>query len=356
MSLFYRLARPILFALDPEAAHSMAILALRAGLAGGSPAPDPPELAVRVMGLDFPNPIGIAAGFDKNAVVADALLKSGFGFSEAGTVTPEPQAGNPRPRLFRLGSDGAIINRLGFNNQGLARFKARLAARRAARRPGIVGANIGANRDQTDAGADYVTGVRELHGLADYLVINISSPNTPGLRDLQERSALDGLLARVLAARGEAGPGVTPILLKIAPDLDRDQCRDIAEVALKHGIDGMIVSNTMLGRPDGLAGKHRRQQGGLSGRPLFDPSTRLLGEIYRLTGGRLPLIGVGGVASGADAYAKIRAGASLVQLYSALVFEGPGLVHDIKRALLGHLKADGFACLADAVGTAHGGS
>ncbi|MFQ5534140.1 MAG: quinone-dependent dihydroorotate dehydrogenase [Sphingomonadales bacterium] len=353
MRSFYRLLRPLLFALDPETAHRMAILALRSGLLGHGSPPDPPELATRIMGLEFPNPVGIAAGFDKNAQVPDALLKCGFGFAEIGTVTPRAQAGNARPRLFRLRNDRAVINRLGFNNHGLVRIKARLEARRVSGRPGIVGANVGANKDQVDRPGDFARGVAELAGLADYLVINISSPNTPGLRDLQEKAALDKLLDRVLAAREQAGKeaGRTPVLVKIAPDLDPETRRDIARTVLDHRIDGMIVSNTMIARPENLHSRRRDQQGGLSGRPLFEPSTRLLAEMYRLTEGRMPLIGVGGVSSGDDAYDKIQAGASLVQLYSALVYDGLCLVDRIKYDLAGRLRADGFATVADAVGT-----
>ncbi len=349
----YRLIRPLLFALDPERAHSLAILALRMGMAGGDGGADAAELPVHALGLDFSNPLGVAAGFDKNGQVPEALLHRGFGFVEIGTVTPRPQSGNPRPRLFRLGEDDAIINRLGFNNHGLERVRARLETCRRGRETGIIGVNVGANRDSDDRGGDYVDGIKTFAPIADYLAINISSPNTPGLRDLQERAALDELLHRVQEARGAAGNGPRPpLLIKIAPDLDGRQREAIAEVCLARGVDGLIVANTTLSRPDGLRGKHRGEAGGLSGPPLHDAATRLLGDMYRLTGGRLTLIGVGGVASGADAYRMIRAGATLVALYTALIYHGLGLVGRIKRDLAGLLRADGFASVTEAVGTA----
>jgi dihydroorotate dehydrogenase len=282
--------------------------------------------------------------------VPDAMLRLGFGFVEVGTVTPRPQPGNPRPRLFRLDQDRAVINRMGFNSGGLD-----LAADRLSRRTGsgIVGVNLGKNRDSTDAAADYEKGIRRMAPLADYLVVNISSPNTPGLRDLQARSALDALLRRLTAARDTTGRRV-PLLVKVAPDLSPAECSDIAEVALDSGIDGLIIANTTVERPAGLVSRHASESGGLSGRPLFAPSTAILADIYRLTRGRLPLIGVGGVASAADAYAKIRAGASLVQLYTALVFDGPALIGRIKQELAEFVRRDGFASVAEAVGTAPG--
>jgi len=275
----------------------------------------------------------------------------GFGFAEIGSVTPRPQAGNPRPRLFRLAEDEAIVNRMGFNNEGLDVVAGRLAARGPGRR-GILGANLGKNKDSADAAADYVLGVKALAPLADYLVVNVSSPNTPGLRALQGRAALAAVLAAVGDARAGSRP---PLLLKIAPDLTEADKADIAEVALAGGIDGLIVSNTTIARPPGLKGAAAKEAGGLSGRPLFAPSTAVLSDMYRLTGGRLPIIGVGGIAGPGDAYAKIRAGASLLQLYSALVYQGPGLVGRIKRGLAARLRADGFARLADAVGADHRG-
>jgi len=343
---FYALVRPLWRALQPESAHRLTLAALAAGLGGKSRAPDPPILGQKVWGRDFANPIGIAAGFDKDALVPDALLRLGFGFVEIGTVTPRPQPGNPKPRVFRLDEDAALINRLGFNSGGLDRVVSRLETRQ---RLGIVGVNIGRNRDSTDAVADYAEGVRRTTALADYLVVNVSSPNTPGLRDLPARAVLEDLLRQILATRAETGASA-PLLVKIAPDLSPEECADIAAVALATGIDGIVVANTTVARPPGL---RSREAGGLSGRPLFAPSTALLGEMYRLTEGRLPLIGVGGVASAADAYAKIRAGASMVQLYTALVFAGPALLGHIKTGLAELLRRDGFASVADAIGADH---
>lgn len=353
-----RLAQPLLRRLPPETAHRLTILALKAGLGGThAEADEDPILASRLWGLDFSNPLGLAAGFDKHAEVVDAMLARGFGFVEAGTVTPLPQAGNPRPRLFRLAQDAAVINRFGFNSAGIAVFAARLARRRAgAGRRGIVGANLGRNRNTADAAADYERLVAAVCGLADYLVINVSSPNTPGLRALQAREPIAALLTRVLEARRRAAADSAhppPLLVKVGPDLDEAQMAAIAEVALTLGIDGLIVGNTTIARPAGLASPARDEAGGLSGRPLMAASTACLAAFARLTAGRLPLIGCGGVASADDAYAKIRAGAALVQLYSALVFHGSGLVGEIKRGLAARLRADGFATLAEAVGADH---
>jgi dihydroorotate dehydrogenase len=345
----YPLVQPLLRALPPETAHRLTLAALAAGLAGTSRIPHPPELRQRLWGLDFPNPIGIAAGFDKDARAPDALLRLGFGFVEVGTVTPRPQPGNPRPRVFRLEADGALINRMGFNSGGLDAIVGRLTARP---RRGIVGVNLGKNRDSSDAAADYLQGVRRVVRLADYLVVNVSSPNTPGLRDLQARAVLDTLLRQLLAARDEAGSR-PPLLVKIAPDLAPEERSDIAAVALATHIDGIIVANTTVARPPGLQSAAAAEAGGLSGRPLFEPSTALLAEMFRLTEGRVPLIGVGGVASAEDAYAKIRAGASLVQLYTALVFAGPGLLGRIKAGLAALLRRDGFASVTEAVGADH---
>jgi dihydroorotate dehydrogenase len=346
----YPLLRPLLRALPPETAHRLTLTALAAGLGGRARAADPPILAQHLWGREFPNPIGIAAGFDKDALVPDALLRLGFGFVEIGTVTPLPQPGNMRPRVFRLDEDAALINRLGFNSGGLDRLVARLHRRRGS--AGFVGVNIGRNRDSTDASADYIEGVRRTAALADYLVVNVSSPNTPGLRDLQARAVLEALLRQLLGARAEAG-ATAPLLVKIAPDLSAEERQDIAAVTLATGIDGIVVANTTVARPPGLRGRHATEAGGLSGRPLFAPSTALLADIYRLTQGRLKLVGVGGVASAEDAYAKIRAGASLVQLYTALVFAGPALLGDIKAGLARLLRRDGFASVADAVGADH---
>jgi dihydroorotate dehydrogenase len=348
----YPLIRALLRALPAEAAHRLTLSALANGL-GGLVAqrgePDPPSLKQTLWARDFPNPIGIAAGFDKDAQVPDALLRLGCGFAETGTVTPRPQPGNPKPRIFRLYEDDAVINRMGFNSLGLAPTVARLRTR--ARR-GVVGVNLGKNRDSTDAAADYLEGVRRVGPLADYFVINVSSPNTPGLRDLQRREVLDDLLRQLVAARDEAAPG-TPLLVKIAPDLSPNERADIAALAGPSGVDGIVIANTTVARPQGLQSVAAGEQGGLSGKPLFAPSTALLGEIYRLTGGKLPLIGVGGIASADDAYAKIRAGASLVQFYTALVFQGPALIGRIKRGLAELLRRDGFANIAEAVGADH---
>ncbi len=346
MDLF-PLIRPVLTRLDPEFAHNLTLGALKVGLGPRARITDPVSLAVDVLGLRFANPIGIAAGFDKNGEVPDAMLALGMGFAEVGTVTPRPQAGNPRPRLFRLTEARAVINRFGFNNEGHAALRARLEARRG--RGGVVGVNIGANKDAGDRIADYEAGIATFEGLASYFVVNISSPNTPGLRSLQSRGELETLVGRVLAAR----KGKTPILLKIAPDLNGEELADIAAVALAGPLDGLIVSNTTIARAGLVAGPLAHETGGLSGHPLMTMSTVVLREIYRLTQGRLPIIGAGGVSSGADAYAKIRAGASLVQLYTALAFEGPGLVTRIKQELAALLLADGFASIADAIGADH---
>jgi dihydroorotate dehydrogenase len=348
----YPLVRPLLRALPAEAAHRLTLSALSCGLGGvaaGRNEPDPPNLKQTLWGRDFPNPVGIAAGFDKDALVPDALLRLGCGFAETGTVTPRPQPGNPKPRIFRLYKDAAVINRMGFNGGGLEPTLARLQARA---RAGVVGVNLGKNRDSTDAAADYLEGVRRVGSLADYFVINVSSPNTPGLRDLQRRDILDDLLRRLARARDEAAPG-TPLLVKIAPDLSEDERADIAAVAGPSGVDGIVVANTTVARPPNLRSPVASEQGGLSGKPLFAPSTALLGDIYRLTKGKLPLIGVGGIASAEDAYAKIRAGASLVQLYTALVFHGPALIGRIKRGLADLLRRDGFTSIDQAVGAAH---
>ena len=342
MNLF-PLARPFLGLLNPETAHHCTLTALKLGLAPAGD-PDPAELGIDLFGLRFPNPVGIAAGFDKNAEVPDAMLRLGMGFAEIGTVTPRPQPGNPKPRIFRLSHERAVINRLGFNNEGHEAAKRRLEARRG--RGGIVGVNIGANKDSEDRIADYEAGIRAFEGLASYFTVNISSPNTPGLRALQNRAELETLITRVMAARR----GTTPVLLKIAPDLADEELQDIADVAREKRLDGLIVSNTTIAREGLVAGPHAGETGGLSGRPLFGLSTAILRQMYKLTGGEIPIVGVGGIGSGADAYAKIRAGASLVQLYTALVYDGPGLVNAIKRDLAAMLKADGFTRLEEAVG------
>ena len=350
----YPLARPLLHALDPELAHRLTIDALRLGLGPTQRQPDDPVLRVRFGPFDLPNPLGMAAGFDKDADVPEALLALGFGHVETGTVTPAPQPGNPRPRLFRVPTARAVINRYGFNSRGLERFAGRFEALRRHRRvPGVVGANIGKNKLSEAAGPDYVAGIRRLAPLADYITINVSSPNTPGLRALQGRDALAELLGLCLEARRAAVPAdrtLPPLLLKVAPDLTEADEADIAEVAMRLSLDGLIVSNTTITRPVALPPELAGEAGGFSGPPLMAASTALLARLHRRTGGTVPLIGVGGVASGADAYRKIRAGASLVQLYTALVYDGPALVGRIKRELAALLRADGFASVAEAVG------
>lgn len=355
---YYRLFGPLIRLLDPETAHGLTLRALRAGLVPSQPVDQPGDegacLRVTLWGRSFPNPIGLAAGFDKNGEVPDAMLGQGFGFVEIGSVTPKPQPGNPQPRLFRLTEDAAAINRMGFNNQGLEAVAARLAQRP---RRGIVGANLGKNKTTEDAAADYELGAAALAGVADYLVINVSSPNTPGLRALQGRDQLESLVGRSRAALNAAVADPAkrpPLLLKIAPDLAADDLADIAQVALEGGaLDGLIVSNTTIVRAPSLRSRHRGETGGLSGRPLFESSTQVLREMYRLTEGRLPIIGVGGIESGADAYAKIRAGASLLQLYTAMIFHGPAVVTRIKRELAALLRRDGFSTLSAAVGADH---
>ncbi len=346
----FPLLRPFIFQLDPEAAHNLTIKSLRAGLSPTFFAgQDDPILKSSVFGLSFDNPVGLAAGFDKNGEVMDAMLAEGFGFVEAGTVTPLPQEGNSRPRLFRLKEDRAVINRFGFNNAGLEAFAKNLVARKNTK--GIVGANIGANKDAKDRIEDYVTGIKRLNGLVSYFTVNVSSPNTANLRALQSRDALKELLTKVLEARNQ-GPE-TPVLLKIAPDLTDDDKKDIAEVSMSCGIDGLIVCNTTIERPESLMSKSRGEMGGLSGAPLMASSTEVLSQMYRYTDGKIPLIGVGGIASGRDAYEKIRAGASLVQLYSMLVYGGTGLLVKIKRELTECLKADGYSTIEQAVGAGH---
>jgi dihydroorotate dehydrogenase len=341
----YPLLRPLIFAIDGERAHRLTIGALKL-LPPARTAP-PATLPIRVAGIDFPNPVGLAAGFDKDGEVYGQILRLGFGFAEVGTLTPLPQAGNPRPRLFRLAEDRAVINRMGFNNRGQADGKRRLEHRD--RKRGIVGINIGANKDSASgdaAIADYALGVRQMGPLADYLTVNISSPNTPGLRALQDKEALAGLLAAVMDARGSGGP---PIFLKVAPDLESADVDAITSAAIEHRIDALIVANTTTSRP-ALRSRHASQSGGLSGAPLAPMALQRLKDFRSATGGALPLIAAGGIQSGSDAYARIRAGASLVQIYSALVYEGPGLARRIVGELHACLRADGFAGVAEAVG------
>ncbi len=338
----YPLVRPLVFALGAEGAHRLTIRALKA-VPPGSPPREDPLLAIRVAGLDFPNPVGLAAGFDKDAEVPAQMLGFGFGSVEVGTLTPRPQPGNEGPRLFRLAEDRAVINRMGFNNGGFEAARARLERRRRGR--GLVGVNIGANKDSADRIADYSAGVREMASFADYLTVNVSSPNTPGLRALQDSAALAALLEAVMRARGD-GP---PVFLKVAPDLDPPAIDGVARAAAEAGVDALIVGNTTLSRPP-LRSKHRGEAGGLSGAPLKDLALQRLKDFRAATGGALPLIAAGGIENGVDAYARIRAGASLVQLYTALVYQGPGVAGAIQSELRTLLKRDGFATIAEAVG------
>ena len=345
----FALARPLLNALDPEQAHELTLRSLEAGIHPRRAGPDDSRLAANVWGLAFANPLGIAAGFDKDARVIPAVLGMGLGFAEVGTVTPRPQPGNPRPLVFRLNRDHALINRLGFNNGGHAAALARLG-----RQPrGIVGVNVGANRDAPDRAADYVEGIRCFYDVAGYFCVNISSPNTPGLRDLQAPAALDNLLGRVLAGRSEAmaaGKPGRPIVVKIAPDIAQADLEAIVAVLMGRGIDGIAIGNTTLSRfgvSDAAAG---RQSGGLSGRPLFHRSTVMLARVYRLTQGRVPLIGIGGIDSGVAAIAKLEAGATLLQFYTGLVFQGPGLIGRIKRSLLDYAEREKLTRIGEATG------
>ena len=347
---FEALTLPLLRRIDAEEAHRLAISGLRF-LPQVRRREDDPRLATRAFGLNFPNPVGLAAGFDKNAEVPDALLRLGFGFVEIGTVTPRPQAGNARPRLFRLTPDSAVINRMGFNNDGAEVVLRRLAAR--AHHGGIIGVNVGANKDSADRTADYVTLIETFAPVASYFSVNVSSPNTPGLRNLQAAPVLDNLLSRVIEARekSRARSGDCPVLLKIAPDLSLAELDDVVQIARSRRVDGMIVANTTLMRPPNLRDVERAiEQGGLSGRPLFKLSTRMLAETYVRVEGAFPLIGVGGIDSGGTALMKVRAGATLVQLYSSLVFKGLGLIEDIKRDLVSVLERTRHKSLTEIVG------
>jgi dihydroorotate dehydrogenase len=341
-AMIYSLLRPALFQLDAERAHGLALNALK--LVPGRPA-RPGPLAVEVAGIAFPNPLGMAAGFDKEAAAPDALLGLGFGFAEVGSITPLPQSGNPRPRLFRLAEDRAVINRMGFNNRGAAEAVERLRARGG--RGGVLGVNIGANKDSADRIADYAMMARLMAPFAAYLAVNVSSPNTPGLRALQDEAALAGLLDAVLEARGRPGP---PVFLKVAPDLQPADIDAIARIAIDKGLGALIVANTTISRPP-LRSPLAREAGGLSGAPLRALAQQRLADFRKATGGALPLVGVGGIASAEDAWARIRAGASLVQLYSAMVFAGPGIARRIVKRLEHLMRRDGFASIAEAVGT-----
>ena len=341
--LGFALAKPFLHKMDAEQAHRLTISSLKAGLGGGPGAITSPALQTKLFGLTFPNPVGLAPGFDKNAEVPSAMLAQGFGFVEIGTVTPRPQQGNVQPRLFRLVEDQAVINRMGFNNDGQEAVLRRLEARR--NRDGIVGVNIGANKDSTDRIADYVLGLEKFGAIASYITINISSPNTPGLRNMQGREELLKLLFALNAKR----KSTLPMLLKIAPDLAEADLQDVADVCAREDVDAVIISNTTISRPR-LMSVHATESGGLSGKPLFDLSTRQLALFFKMTAGKIPLVGVGGVSDVETAWAKIRAGASLIQLYSALVYQGPALIGKICKGLELKLKIGGFTNLQDAVG------
>ena len=353
MAGLYACFRPLIFRIDPERMHRWTICALKNGrLSSGKPSAYP-ILHQELWGREFRNPIGLAAGFDKDAEVPAEMLALGFGFTEIGSVTPRPQAGNPKPRLFRLAADEAVINRMGFNNGGMSAAARRLASL-PSHRVGPVGVNVGMNQGSSDAAADYVACIAALGPFADYIVVNVSSPNTPGLRALQDKAPLQKLLRAAKQAVGELYHQVAPpLLLKVAPDLTSEDIVDIAEVALDEGVDGLIATNTTIERPSNLTDPHASEAGGLSGRPLKIQATKVLADFYKLTGGQLPLIGVGGIGSGDDAYARIRAGASLVQLYSAMVYQGPGIARQICQNLAELLKRDGFSSISEAIGADH---
>jgi dihydroorotate dehydrogenase len=342
--LFQSIGRRMLFTLDPEDAHSFSIKALKTGIVPACKPNNDPALRVVVAGLSFPNPVGMAAGYDKNAEVPDALLRMGFGFTEVGTLTPLPQSGNPKPRIFRLIEDNAIVNRLGFNNEGHEAAFRRLHERRS--HPGIVGVNIGANKDSRNRVADYVNGIRRFHSLASYFTINISSPNTPGLRDMQARDSLKELLGEVLEARDGQPGAKRPVFLKIAPDLTESSLDDIAAEVSLHSLDGLIISNTTLSRTGLKSVRNTNEAGGLSGSPLFARSTIVLAKMRQRVGTDLPIIGVGGIDSAATAIAKIRAGADLVQLYTGMVYSGPGLPGEIIKGMSASMKRDGVSTIA----------
>jgi dihydroorotate dehydrogenase len=355
LTMLFRLARPALFTLDPETGHRLAIKALKAlpTRGGRSALARPGPASIEIAGLTFPNPVGVAAGFDKDAEVPDALLGLGFGFTEVGSITPEPQAGNPRPRLFRLVEDDAVINRMGFNNAGAAAAEARLRARMG--RPGVLGINIGANKDLHDRIADYAAMARIMTPYASYLAVNVSSPNTPGLRALQDEGALTALIDGVLAARDDvwvegAGETPPPVFLKVAPDLEPADIDAIARIALDKELGALIVSNTTISRP-GLRSRHAGETGGLSGAPLRALALGRLRDFRRATGGAVPLVGVGGIATAEHAWERIKAGASLVQLYSAMVYEGPGLGARIAAGIERLMRREGFESVAEAVGS-----
>nr|CAG4640983.1 EOG090X08P9 [Eulimnadia texana] len=352
---FYKdILMPLVHRLDPEQAHRLAVYAAKHSLVNQRATKDPETLTTTVWGENFENPVGIAAGFDKHAEAVHGLHKMGFGFVEIGSVTPLPQPGNEKPRVFRLTEDSAVINRYGFNSEGHAIVHERLSkALQMVERP-IVGVNLGKNKLSEDPVGDYVEGVKKFGAIADYLVINVSSPNTPGLRSMQKKQELESLISKVLETRNQLGiPKLPPLLLKIAPDLTDEEKRDIASVVLQKNcrVDGLVVSNTTTSRPEGLRSRGRDEAGGLSGEPLKELSTNCIRDMYKLTAGKVPIIGVGGIASGRDALEKIQAGASLVQFYTSFVFQGPPVVRKIKRELDELLRANGFNSVSEAVGT-----
>ncbi len=351
LSALAGLARPMLFALEPEAAHEVTLRALECGIYPRGAADREPALNVSLWGLTFPNPLGVAAGFDKDARVPDAVLGLGCGYAEIGTTTPRPQTGNPAPRIFRMISERAVINRLGFNNGGHAKALERLKARP---QRGIIGVNIGANKDSPDRTADYVAGIEAFYDVASYFTVNISSPNTPGLRDLQAPAALDELLGRVMAARAakvEGGAPSRPIVVKIAPDLAEEDIGPVTEALMRHAVDGIAVSNTTLARPANFADRAAAEAGGLSGRPLFHRATVMLARVHQATGGKIPLIGIGGIDSGETALAKIEAGASLLQLYTGLIYEGPSLIARITAHLARACQERRVSSITELTGT-----
>lgn len=357
LNIPFKVIKPALHALDPEKAHMVTMSALKNGLHPTFKAINDPRLQVNLWNRNFPNPVGLAAGFDKNAEAIEAILKMGFGFTEVGTVTPKSQDGNPRPRVFRDPINEAVINRMGFPNKGLDVFKANVVTyfKKANHPQGIVGLNIGMNKDQTEPANDYCALIESLGQLADYFTINISSPNTPGLRNLQQRDNLLALIERIHKQRTKScdQDDPPPILIKLAPDLNESQQSEIAQTVIEAGVDGLVLTNTTLERPDYLSAGFKDEMGGLSGVPVRYKSTQIIGNFYKLTHGGMPIIGIGGISNGADAYEKIKAGASLIQLYSALVYHGPELAVKICKDLLDLLEKDGFDHISKAVGTAH---
>ncbi|MFD2206938.1 quinone-dependent dihydroorotate dehydrogenase [Kiloniella antarctica] len=350
----FRLVGPLIRLLDAEKAHTVTLWCLKKGLVPSRKAVVDPVLKTQVWGREFSNPLGLAAGFDKNAEVVRPMISQGFGFTEVGSITPRAQAGNPKPRIFRLSEDKAVINRMGFNNAGVEAAAENLEALRQYPLSGLLGVNLGKNKDTAIALDDYEIGAKQLCHYADYMVINVSSPNTPGLRSLQDRKELEILIVGVQRVlREEMGEKALPLVLKIAPDLTKEDKEDIAAVALELALDGLTITNTTIERPDTLKSKYCSETGGLSGAPLFDASTKVLFDMYRLTEGKIPLIGVGGISSGEQAYKKIRAGASLIQLYSALVYYGPPLVTEILEDLTKLIKHDGYQSVSEAVGADH---